>query len=327
MKFGIIGYGHFGKLWEKCLKPYGSTFVYDSNLRKINSNLHFKRALDVDILFLLVPISKLAECCNEIKPYLKPKTMVVDACSVKVYPVHILKKHLPKTQFILPTHPLFGPETVKKVGLKNQKIVLCPIGRTKNNPIQKSFERILKKMKLQVIYASPTEHDKKMAFSQALVHFLARALLPLKLEDLQISTMNYQLLWELTRIVHKDTDQLFFDMQHLNPFALGLRNKFFSSISQLEANIQQTQDFSLSELRQQINDIDHEILQKIAQRFTVVKKVGALKKGLNKEVFDSERETKLATLHQKISKNMNIDPKLADAVFTLIIEESRKMQK
>lgn len=84
---------------------------------------------------------------------------------------------------------------------------------------------------------------------------------------------------------------------------------------------------SLGELRQQINDIDQEILQKIAQRFAIVKKMSTLKKGLNKEILDQERELELATLHHKISKKVAIDPKLAQAVFTLIIEESRKMQK
>ena len=128
--FGIIGFGHFGQLWAECLKKFGTVLVYDK--KKIHGrfgpNVKFvtlQQVTNVDVLFVLVPISEFEKCCQKISPFLTPKTLVVDACSVKVKPVEIMKRVLPKRQPIIATHPLFGPVAVKKSGLKDQKLVVC----------------------------------------------------------------------------------------------------------------------------------------------------------------------------------------------------------
>jgi len=80
-----------------------------------------------DILFLLVPISQLEKCCQEIKPHLASTTLVVDACTVKVYPVSVMKKYISARQPIIATHPLFGPDSAASNKLAGHKIVVCPI--------------------------------------------------------------------------------------------------------------------------------------------------------------------------------------------------------
>ncbi len=330
MKFGIIGYGKFGKLWEKCLMPFGQVFVYDKFDNSRNSKARYKQVMNVDFLFLLVPISSLKECCLQIRDDLKPETLVVDACSVKIQPIAILKRYLRKTQAVLPTHPLFGPDTYKCVGLKAQKIVICPainnFARNKFSNQQNQLIDVFKKMGLKVIFSSAREHDKMMAYSQALVHFVARGLKPLKLENFEISTRNYSLLYELTKIVQNDTEQLFFDMERLNPFAKKLRNEFLTSIYDLEQKIAVPAEANLSYLRKEIEILDAQIIKNIALRFELVKRIGRLKNVQNLDIKDSSRELSLSKIHKAASQRMSIDPELILAIFDLIIAESRKIQ-
>src|SRR3990167_3564529 len=104
--FGIIGYGRFGKLWARALSRRGRVLVFDKKSMRARTNkkvklVNLKEAVNVDILFLAVPISELENCCRRIAPLLKPDTLVLDTCSVKIDPVRVMKKNLPKNQPIL----------------------------------------------------------------------------------------------------------------------------------------------------------------------------------------------------------------------------------
>jgi prephenate dehydrogenase len=156
---GIIGYGRFGKLWARCLRPFGMIKIFDKK-RGLHSSpavrsgtaVRFAPLRDVvkaDLLFLLVPISQMENICKKIAPLLTGKTVVIDACSVKVEPVKAMKKWLPKRQNIIATHPLFGPDSVKRFGLKNRKIVVCNVNATQEQ--LRSFEAILRRLGLNVI--------------------------------------------------------------------------------------------------------------------------------------------------------------------------------
>ena len=128
MRIGIIGYGRFGKLWAECLADSGQeVLVYEKRVKskklKVKSCefVSLDKVVKVDFLFLLVPISEIENICREIARLLDKNTVVVDACSVKVFPAKIMIKYLPDKQPIIATHPLFGPDSVGRFGLKGQK--------------------------------------------------------------------------------------------------------------------------------------------------------------------------------------------------------------
>src|SRR3989344_7803008 len=88
--FGIIGYGRFGKLWAKYMSKHGMVFIFDKKEKIIGKipniiPVDLKRATSADIVFLTVPISELENCCKAIRPFLSPRTLVVDTCSVKIW--------------------------------------------------------------------------------------------------------------------------------------------------------------------------------------------------------------------------------------------------
>lgn len=248
MKFGIIGFGRFGKLWAECLTPYGEVLVYDictklrncmkvRKLRNMIQSVTLAEVVKCDILFLLVPISAMEICCDEISSLLNKNTLVVDACSVKIYSAKIMKKILPPRQSIITTHPLFGPDSTTQQSLAGHKIVVCPVRVT--NKQKKIFIDLLKKLKLEIIESTPQEHDRRMARSQALVHFIGRGLTKLKLVGQDISTPDYVSLLRMNTMVQNDTWQLFFDMQKYNPYSVEIRKVFLKELQQLENKIEQ----------------------------------------------------------------------------------------
>jgi prephenate dehydrogenase len=323
MKIGIIGHGRFGKLWAEACKPFGTVLVFDKD-QEAGDEESLENVLNVDIVFLIIPISEIESVCKQITDLLSTNTIVVDACSVKKYPAEIMKRELAEMQPIVATHPLFGPDSVKRDGMGGQKIVVCPVRGTDEQFQQ--CEDLLTKLKLEIIRVTPEEHDSQMARSQSLVHFLGRGLAELKLQDQAVSTPDYHSLLRIDDLVVHDTWQLFFDMQRYNPFAKDVRLTLLHSLQALEKNIESNEN-DIESLRQDIVDIDQKIIQLIGSRLSIVKQVGAVKQKSAKNVFDKSREEKLQKLYGEWSDICGVDKGMIGDVFDRIIEESRRIQE
>lgn len=241
MKFGIVGFGRFGKLMADALKPYGTVQVCDKNFVTTTPPagiypVTLAEVAEADIVFLFTPISELAICCQQIKDYLRPETLVVDGCSVKVYPLEVLAQHLPANQSFIGTHPLFGPDSVHHSGgLAGHKIVICEGRCSQEKKLQ--LEELFKKMGLQVLHASAEEHDQQMANSQGLVHFIGRGLGALDLHPQELATPDFQALVKINKMVVNDSWRLFLDMHQYNSYAKAIRQKFIHQLLQIEKAI------------------------------------------------------------------------------------------
>lgn len=242
MKFGIIGYGRFGKLWAQALSPFGEVLVYEKNTQSLPETTAVTMAplaqvALADVIFLLVPISELERSCEQIKPLLHPQRIIVDCCSVKVYPVEVMRRIFAAEQPLLGTHPLFGPDSVKKSGsLADHKIVICPVNCTKSQ--QQQLENLFKQMGLHVYTTTPETHDKEMANSQGLVHFIGRGLEALDLQPQDIATPDFQALLNINTMVVNDTWRLFLDMHQYNPYTQQIRKKFVHQLVKLDKAIE-----------------------------------------------------------------------------------------
>lgn len=235
--FGIIGYGRFGKLWAHALSSLGEVMVYEKNSCTDIEAPVKKGTLDevtqCDMIFILAPISEFETLCRHIKDKLNPKSLLIDCCSVKIYPLKVMKECFSSTQPMIGTHPLFGPDSVSKSGgLAGHKIVLCPV----QNYAAKlpELENILQQLHLNISIATPEEHDKQMASSQSLVHFIGRGLAALDLKPQELATPDFQALLNINNMVIHDTWQLFLDMHKYNPYAKQIRKKFVDQLLKLE---------------------------------------------------------------------------------------------
>lgn len=340
---GIIGFGRFGQLWAQALSPFGKVKVYDKHdVSMLNTQgiefTSLEDALQSDRIFLLIPISEFQACCESIRPYLKPKTLVIDGCSVKLYPAAIMQQTFSPQQPIIATHPLFGPDSVQRSGgFQGHSIVMCPIQYTEQQ--QAELQQTFDQLGLRTIITTPEEHDRQMAHSQGLVHLIGRGLAALDLQPQPIATPDFQALLNINQMVIHDTWQLFLDMHRYNPFTQEIRKKFIHQLTQLtqEINIitvdQPTTMIveqatpTLEQLREKINQTDAAIIQKLSERQKLSKQVSELKAKTGMAILDSKREEALMRYYETLSAQYGLDPEFVKTVFKMIIAHSRDLQK
>ncbi|MFO7714726.1 prephenate dehydrogenase/arogenate dehydrogenase family protein [Desulfosarcina sp.] len=230
---GIIGFGRFGELAARYLSKDFSVAVFTRSDREQAIQacgaraVCFETVCRQEIVILCMPISAMREILRQAAPLLREDTLVVDVCSVKVYPVQWMRELLPTTVSILPTHPMFGPDSAAH-SLKDRKIVLCPerIGSGKYEKIRIWLEG----QGLVVIKSTAQEHDEKIAVSLSLTHFIGRSLSAFGARDMDIDTEGYKRLMHILGVVSHDTWQLFEDMHTYNPYAKQKRQAFIDAM-------------------------------------------------------------------------------------------------
>ena len=234
---GIIGFGRFGALTARYLARDFSVKVLDSGTKATLIQAAGAEPADLAtvcgqrILIFCVPISAMRETIARAAPLIGPQTLVVDVCSVKVAPVAWMRDGLPESVPILATHPMFGPDSAAE-SLEGRKIVLCP------ERIEAArYDRIrgyLQSRGLVVIEASAEAHDRQIAVSLALTHFIGRSLAAFGAKPLEIDTEGYSRLLHILGVVEHDTWQLFEDMHRYNPYAADQRRAFTRAMDGVE---------------------------------------------------------------------------------------------
>lgn len=241
MIYGIVGYGRFGQLWAEALKSFGEVRVYDPNPSRFPKDATvtpspLEDVGQADVIFLTVPISAFEPVCQSLKPHLNPQAIVMDCCSVKLHPAEVMSRVFPDTQAIVATHPLFGPDSVgRSGGLRGHRIVLCPVRCSDDQKHQ--LLQLFVTMGLSVIESTPDEHDRQMARSQGLIHFIGRGLEALHLQAQQLSTPDFQALININAMVVNDAWQLFLDMHRFNPYTKEIRKSFLKQLNALDRSI------------------------------------------------------------------------------------------
>jgi prephenate dehydrogenase len=198
---GIIGLGNFGKLAAKHLTAAG------------------KQVIAADV----VDRAKEAE-------QLGIGTVVLDVCSLKMFACKAMKRILPENVEIIGTHPLFGPQSAPD-SIAGMRIALVNV-RAKQEIFDKVKE-FCEKLELKVIVTTAEEHDKQMAVSQALTHFIGQVAKRMNLERVELSTKTFDDLMSIIEIIKNDTPALFNNMQTMNPFAAEVRDKFVEESKKL----------------------------------------------------------------------------------------------
>jgi prephenate dehydrogenase len=161
--------------------------------------------------------------------------VVVDVCSVKVYPSQWMKALLPETVSILATHPIFGPDSASD-SLTGRKIFLSRIRISK-----KQYQKIktyLASKELVIIESTPEDHDEQIAISLALTHFIGRTLSEFGAAQLSIDSEGYKRLLHILDVVEHDTWQLFNDMHQYNPYAKEKRAAFMQAMQKINERLE-----------------------------------------------------------------------------------------
>lgn len=224
-KVGVLGLGRFGLFWSKVLAHGYEVYGWNRSPRENPPCplVSLEELCRLPVIFLCVPMRTMKETLERIAPLLGSDTVVVDTCSVKVKPVEWMLATLPAGTPILATHPMFGPESGKE-SVMGLPLMMHPVRLASER--YNEFAHFFQSLGIMVVEITPEEHDKQAALSQALTHMLGRSLNVMALEDTPIGTLWYRKLLAICRQVAKDSEELFMDMQLLNPYAEGMRRSF-----------------------------------------------------------------------------------------------------
>jgi prephenate dehydrogenase len=238
---GIIGFGRFGKLMASHLAGDFHTRVCDpqqtaaADIAALRAEPSaFAAACGCEVVIPSVPISGFRQVLLEMRPHLKPGSLVIDVCSVKEEPIRWMLEILPPGVEILGTHPMFGPDSAAD-SLAGRKIVLCPVRIDHERFL--AIKAGLGARGLVVIEATAEEHDREIAVSLALTHFIGRALAQFGAAGQRIDTEGYKRLLAILEVVEHDTWQLFEDMHRFNPSAAAVRSDFLHALQTVDARL------------------------------------------------------------------------------------------
>jgi prephenate dehydrogenase len=232
---GIVGLGSFGSFIAGLMPATVRVVGYDRSGRTAPGveAAGFDAVAHADIIVLAVPLATLEATLEELRSYLKPESLVVDVCSVKVGPEGLYTKHLPGHANLLMTHPLFGPQSAAS-GTNGHRLIVTKVMGGRADEVLAFCEN---KLGLTISRMSAEDHDKIMARVHALTFFVARGLSDMKLQDEEFMTPSYKMLMDLVRLDHSHSEELFRTIEQGNPYAKGERERLLGHFAEIEASL------------------------------------------------------------------------------------------
>jgi prephenate dehydrogenase len=243
MKVGVYGLGRFGAFWASELSRHCTVKVYSRTKREdLPAGLTWAEEdelLALPTVILCVSISAMEKVLAAIADRLSPGTLVMDTCSVKVYPVRKMTELLPPHVDILGTHPMFGPDSGVQ-GIRGLPMVLSP-ARISGDSIA-FWHDFFAAMGLSVLRMDPHEHDREAAYTQGITHYVGRVLADLGLKESRIATLGYKKILEVMEQTCNDPWQLFLDLQRYNPYTAQMRRKLHDSLERIFSRLEGSLD-------------------------------------------------------------------------------------
>lgn len=238
MTVGIYGLGRFGTFWAELLARSVPVCAYSrsedratpARVRRVGED----ELLSQPVIILCVAISAVEEVLLRMRGRLSPGVVVMDTCSVKTYPVELMRRLLPESASILGTHPMFGPDSARG-GVAGLPMILCP-ARVSAKEMER-WREFFSGLGLAVTVMTPDDHDREAAFTQGIAHYVGRVLADLGVKRSPIGTVGYNKLLEIVQQTCNDPWQLFLDLQRYNPHTREMRERLEKSLRAVMAAI------------------------------------------------------------------------------------------
>ena len=234
---GIVGYGSFGSLLETLIqrfapevgiKIHSSRFAPDD--KKFFS---LEDVAECDAVVLCVPIHAFEATLKKVLPHLGAHTVIVDVATVKMYTVEVLKRLAGERQWVA-THPMWGPESYAKTegDIRGYRVVVA--GSTLEPARKSTLLAFLRTCGFDVVEMSAEGHDKHLAETLFLTHFVGQAVSRGDFDRTQIDTVSFGYLMDATESVKHDT-ALFKDVYRYNPYCEEVLARFEAAEAEVHA--------------------------------------------------------------------------------------------
>lgn len=230
MKFsvGIVGNGAFGALLRELAARFllhGTVRVYSSRATPDGKTFFtLEEVAKCDVVVLAVPIHAFESTLSTVLPMLGVESVIVDVSTVKLYTVGILKRLAPNRRWIA-THPMWGPESYRK---RNNSMLGFRIVITEHTLTEKESTDILlflSKCGFVVVRMSAENHDKHLAETLFLTHFIGQVVSRGGFDRTPIDTVSFGFLMDAVESVKNDT-ALFRDVFRYNPHCAEVLERF-----------------------------------------------------------------------------------------------------
>ena len=83
---------------------------------------------------------------------------------------------------------------------------------------------------------------------------------------------------------------------------------------------------NIAGFREQIDQIDEQIIDLLSERLRLTRKIGVIKDKINKPVIDKDREVDLNARIEKICRQKGLDSSFISNLWQLILHESYRVQ-
>jgi prephenate dehydrogenase len=237
LQLGLIGYGAFGRLTALHLEPWFDILAYDPVVAEAEGSVRLTdlaTAAACPVVVLATPVEALGETLDAIGPHLRPGALVLDVGSVKVGPARLMAGQLPDRVEAVGTHPLFGPQSARD-GIAGLRIAVCPVRGDRSARRVAAFCRHA--LKLKVFLVSPEDHDREAAVVQGLTHLISRVLLAMEPLPTRMTTRSFERIMQAVEMVRYDSPAVFRAIERDNPYAAGVRERFFDLAARARADL------------------------------------------------------------------------------------------
>ncbi len=238
---GIIGYGSFGSLLASLVAPHVTVKVYDRQAITGDLPTHVQEAsLDevahCDVVVLAVDLVGMRPVCEQLASLVRPETVVMDICSVKVKPAQLLEQMLSGKCRLLASHPMFGPNSVANNSGTCRGLTWV-WHELEGGPFPELEALVGQEMGATIVRMTPDEHDRQMAWVHALTFFVGRALVDMDIPAVSLDTGYYQKLRDLFELEKTHSRALFDTIEAGNPYAAAVRQQLMTTLTRLDAEI------------------------------------------------------------------------------------------
>lgn len=346
-RLGILGYGRFGAAFaDLCLERGLEVAAWDPAVRPpgpLAVDGPASLCARSDLVLLATPVPALGELLRELRPSLGPGRWVMDVGSVKVRPWEAMESALGGEVPWVASHPLFGPVSLAQAE-RPLRVVLCPSPR--HPGAAEEARRFYGKLGCEVLEQSPHDHDRTMARTHALVFFLAKGLLDSGAgESVEAPPPSFQALARTLDLVRGDAGHLFRVLQQENPYAPAARRRLLGALQAVDRALEEETEGAgarpvgrldiaapagpaeeLRDARELIDAVDRELLSLLERRARLARRAARAKGSLGVGIQDEGREAKLLESRRRWALERGLSPGAVEAMFQLILAQSRALQ-
>jgi len=220
---GIVGgLGRMGRWFTEFFERAGfSVMVSDIETEFTPRDL----AAECRVVILSLPMEVFPDVVADIGPSIPEGSLLTDLCSLKQAQVRCMLEH--SSCEVVGTHPLFGPA---EDDMSGRRVALCP-GRGKR--WLSWWEGLLQRYGALTTVITPEDHDRTMAWVQALNHFILLTL-GKSLEDdgidlkhiKELATPSFHMQMEIVSRLYYQDPELYATIQMSNPYTCRTLDMF-----------------------------------------------------------------------------------------------------